>query len=596
MTVYRYTLETDASGTVKTLKLVEDQAEKTGNAVENVGKKADRTKTKTEQLGDRAGKTATAMGMLGGVLGRIDPALEETARGVADVADSLDVATMAGSKFLPAIGLLAAAVAAGAGVYLVLKKNLDEATAAMERQAERATAMVELHRRVKEAALLAALAEGEITQAQFNSINASQTAADLFSTQRQAQRESLDAAQAALELEQERLDTITAQNERRRRQSRTEEVYQRVNRDFIAQQERIQQNVNSLTQARNAAARQLGQINVAEANYAENLRTVADAQHQTTEATSATTEAVKTGTEAIKQMTDQVLSLGEAFAVLGIGTPGGVGIGIDIGDPLSAQLGPMRDRLEMLQRQIEIRQRLQAMNQGGGAGGTDVAGTIASALQVAGGNLSGVSGLLPAGMSGLAGALGPIGAIAGGLSAIGTMGAEGVEEKLEGITDSIAAGIRALPTILIDVIPEFVAALITDLPIAIANALAEILQRIIEGVRSTGDPVTAETILDRPFGLFQLGLAVGGDEKGVSTADQIAAQQSRSAAASTRGRIVRADGARRLAMSRAPTSSMLGQGATVIQQALGFDSGTQDRFQRRFSQLIDADTGLRGRA
>lgn len=588
MTVYRYTIETDASGAVKSLKVAEDQAEKTTQAMNRVGKSADNTKTKTEQLGDRAGKTATAMGMLGGVLGRIDPALEETARGVADVADSLDVATMAGSKFLPAIGLVAAAVAAGAGVYLVLKKNLDEATAAMERQAERATAMVELHRRVKEAALLAALAEGEITQAQFNSINASQTAADLFSTQRQQQRESLNEAQAALELEQQRLDTITAQNERRRRQSRTEEVYQRVNRDFIAQQERIQQNVNSLTQARNAAARQLGQINVAEANYADNLRTVADAQNETTEATNETTTAVKTGTEAIKTLTVDVSTLKDTFDAL-IDSIDAVGIGITSLDAQNA--------IDVANAAIQAEQFIQSM-QGGAPSGGNITGTITSALQVAGGNLSGVSGLLPAGMSGLAGALGPIGAIAGGLSAIGNMGAEGVEEKLTGITDSIAAGIRALPTILIDVIPEFVVALVTELPAAIADALAELFRRLVNlipgvNIKEPGAPptqvsevVTAAMAEQEERQQQAIGLV------GVTTATSA----SRSAAASTRGRVVRADGARRLAMSRAPTSSMLGQGATVIQQALGFDSGTQDRFQRRFSQLIDADTGLRGRA
>lgn len=594
MTVYRQTIEADTGNSVPNIARM-------GNAAEDTGQKVARLDKQTEKLGDRAGKTATAAGMLGGALGRINPQLEDGARLVADLADSLDVATMVGGKFIPHLAIIGTAVAAAAGAYMQYKKALDDATDAMEKQAERASAMVELHRRVKEAALLAALAEGEITQAQFDSINASQTAADLFSQQRVAQRQELDAAQAALEIEQERLDTITATVERRRRQTDSERVHQQVNRDFIQQQERIQQNVNRLTQARNNAAQQLGQINVAQANYAENLRTVADVQNQTTDATNATTDAVKTGTEAIKQMTDQVLSLGEAFAVLGIGTPGGVGIGIDIGDPLSAQLGPMRDRLEMLQRQIEIRQRLQAMNQGGG--GADVAGTIASALQVAGGNLSGVSGLLPAGMSGLAGALGPIGAIAGGLSAIGTMGAEGVEEKLEGITDSIAAGIRALPTILIDVIPEFVVALVTELPAAIADAIAELFRRLLNlipgvNIKEPGAPptqvnevVTAAMAEQEELAAQAIGfVGVGG--QGVNTA----AQRSRSAAASTRGRIVRADGARRLAMSRAPTSSMLGQGATVIQQALGFDSGTQDRFQRRFSQLIDADTGLRGRA
>ena len=179
------------------------------------------------------------------------------------------------------------------------------------------------------------------------------------------------------------------------------------------------------------------------------------------------------------------------------------------------------------------------------------------------------------------------------------MGAEGVEDKLDDLKESIIGGVRALPEILVEIIPEFVVALVTELPGAIADALSELFRRLfnlIPGV-DIQEPGEGEKSLIRQL-FSEEGLVLYSEEQGFGVRKNnpnLAGSSSRSAAASTRGRMVRADGAQRLAMSRAPTSTMFGQGATVIQQALGFDSGTQDRFQRRFSQLIDADTGLRGR-
>ena len=69
---------------------------------------------------------------------------------------------------------------------------------------------------------------------------------------------------------------------------------------------------------------------------------------------------------------------------------------------------------------------------------------------------------------------------------------------------------------------------------------------------------------------------------------------SRSRQASSRGRVARADGAVRMAMSRAPTAQMMGQSSLTI-NALGIDDGTQDQFQRRFARYTDPNTGLRGR-
>jgi len=152
---------------------------------------------------------------------------------------------------------------------------------------------------------------------------------------------------------------------------------------------------------------------------------------------------------------------------------------------------------------------------------------------------------------------------------------------------------------LIDVIPEFVFALVTELPAALADAIGEVFRRLfnlIPGVDIQEPGEGQKSVLQQLFS--DEGIVLYTKEQGFGIAKNnpdMVGSASRSAAASTRGRMERADGATRLAMSRAPTSTMFGSGATIIQQALGFDSGSQDRFQRRFSQLTNAETGLRGR-
>jgi hypothetical protein len=104
-------------------------------------------------------------------------------------------------------------------------------------------------------------------------------------------------------------------------------------------------------------------------------------------------------------------------------------------------------------------------------------------------------GLLQGDVSGLLGMAGPWGAAVGGIANIGRMGAGGVRDQLEGFTDAIVAGLEALPEILVEVIPDFIEGLVTDLipalvatfpelvaimvwrlPIAIAEALWSILK------------------------------------------------------------------------------------------------------------------------
>jgi len=181
---------------------------------------------------------------------------------------------------------------------------------------------------------------------------------------------------------------------------------------------------------------------------------------------------------------------------------------------------------------------------------------------------------------------GPVGAIVAGLSAVGTLGADGVEAQMKNLVATISAGIKALPEILIDVLPEIGRVIVTELPAAIFEALRSLFQELfdkITGIFGGGDG----GILSDDGGLkFLEGTGVGnfGDDiRSVIRGNS-----------SSRGRVARADGATRAAMSRAPTAAMMAQPSVTI-NALGIDDGTQDQFQRTFARYTDSNTGLRGR-
>jgi len=597
MTVYRNTIETDTSDSVQSLNQLSNAAESTTDRVARLDRQAD-------QLGDRAGKTASAAGMLGGVLGRINPEFEEGARVVADLADGLDVASMMGGRMLAILGPVGVAAGVAAGAYLILKNNLDAANAAMEQAAEKANRMVDVHRKVKEAALLAALAEGEITQERFDSIVAAQNAADVYRDLQTAQREQLKTAQDELDQMTASRDALRDYLRERRQYHQDTESFTRLFSQEIAQLQAYNSRIDELTHKRNAEATALGNLNVAQANYASSLETIATAQHATTQAHTAASSAVS-------ELAEEVFGLAEAFEALGFAAPGDdlVGIGIDLNAPLTEMNTNLTQGLDLLSRQIEVRQRLAELAERSAAAteaerqaliSQRVASveTAGAAIQVAGGNLGAVQGLLPAG--GAAAAMAnPILGVLAGLEQIGAMGSEGVEARLDMMLENVSAGIRALPSILIDVIPEFVFALVTELPAALADAIGEVFRRLfnlIPGVDIQEPGEGQKSVLQQLFS--DEGIVLYTKEQGFGIAKNnpdMVGSASRSAAASTRGRMERADGATRLAMSRAPTSTMFGSGATIIQQALGFDSGSQDRFQRRFSQLTNAETGLRGR-
>ena len=322
----------------------------------------------------------------------------------------------------------------------------------------------------------------------------------------------------------------------------------------------------------NKAETALQGLNRLQSEYIDNLQTVANANNSV----AASNEDVAASTD---KTADSVDRLAELL------------------DNVDAALGPGRNEqlqagLDDLQRRIELRQRLIGLRPEEAAAPQEL---------IQGINFAAIEGGISQGLGALAspgaalGALGPAGAVIGGLAAIGQAGgAAGVEETLDELLDNVTDGIEALPDILVNVIPPFVQALVTELPPAIAAAMvgliAEAFERVFPGQELNQE--RREFVRD----VFALGVGAGAAGfigAGIAGVNLINNRIDRRQA-SSRGRMARADGARRMAMSRAPTAQIMGSPNLTI-NALGIDDGTQDQFQRRFARYTDPNTGLRGR-
>ena len=556
MTVFRHTVNVDTGASSANLRELEQNS--------------DRLERSLRSAEDRAGRFGTASTKLAGILGRISPALGETAMMANDLADGFEVATMGGARVLAVLGPVAAAAGVAAGAYFVLKGRLDEANEAMKVSAERATEMQRINEQVAVTTRLAQLANEEMTQAEFNRLAAAESAEDLFAAQvengkgrvnvlneeREAIEKQIAATKERIALDAARVGTGSSEEQA------LDKIVSALGLDPQERLDQLNQELANNVRLTNNAQFQLGNLDRAQADHAKNLETVANS--------------TRTVTAATVEMAAAMASVPQAFDPNAIGQT----------------LRPNADTVQSVQTSDILARDKSVTDAMIASAAADNAASIGSKIS---GGLNAAANPM-----GALSALGPAGAVLGGLSTIGKLGADGVEKQLDSVVDSIADGVRALPAILLDVFPDLVVMIVTELPKAIAESIADLFIRIINflpGVNIDPDDPESQSKIASIAALLG---SMGGSKGELPTdlaVEQERARQKEAAnrQASSRGRMARASGASRLAMSRAPTAAMMAQPSVTI-NALGIDDGTQDQFQRTFARYTDSNTGLRGRS
>ena len=198
-----------ANSTGKQLKGTTDGLAKLRPAGNGANESMDRLEGRLRLVEDAGGETSSIMSGLAGALGVVSPGAAAVAQTLGDTAGGIEAVARSGTSVAGVLGPVAVAVAAAGAAYLALSAELDKANEKIEENREKLSTVVDMHREVKEAVLLAALAETELAvargtatqgqaeaiQAQIDEIAIAQKATDIFG----ARREALEADRAALE-------------------------------------------------------------------------------------------------------------------------------------------------------------------------------------------------------------------------------------------------------------------------------------------------------------------------------------------------------------------------------------------------------------
>lgn len=540
---------------------------------------ARRTEAALQGLETRAGRVGSASGRLAGGLGRVSPELAENALLVNDLADGLEVLTMGGTKLLRVLGPIAAAAGVAAAAYMHLKNQLDAQIAAQEKANELSKQAKALHEQEAAAALAAAHARGEITKQMFAEEKARQQSQALFKDERErlvAELQALREEQATANQEFFRTSSRIARGVSLR-QFGPEQRESVVDRNTEALNEQAAA-VNKVNDSVQLAELRLQRLNDREQDHIQNLVDIAVGSNSAS-------QSIDTTANSFNQLSNAAEEAAESVSNFFVTTQDGLTSEEALFQNATAAIQAARGEITLQEMRLAIGTADLIREQ-------EIANAAANAAfratqrQAAFGELAGGLQALTSPGAALA-AAGPIGAIVAALAQVGQLGAQGVEEQLQGLVEAIGAGIKALPEIFIDVLPELGLIIVTELPKAMFEAMRLLFQELFDKLRNIFVG-RGEGLLSDDGGLrFLEGTAPG------EFGDMIRRSLSRRAA--SRGRIARADGARRLAISRSPTVQMASGGPNLTINALGIDDGTQDQFQRRFSRYIDPNTGLRGR-
>ena len=586
MAVFSHTVDVDTERSQQNLRDLEDATRRATNELA-------RGEGAARRFGDAAGQIGTAAGRLGGLLGRINPQFEEQARLVNDVADAAEVAASGWGKLGPVLarigitGPIAAVGIAALGTAAVVTANqTGEARAELEGYQETIERTRDTTNLLIQSQNALKLAQGDVTA----------FVADLRIQTALLNGEISDSDIAAGQLGGKLADALRP----------------RLLEAGLAVAETTVE-ITRLETALNSGKLNAAEIKEAGANLEalkallptlnEQLQVLKDTQAEGSDAINEYAAALdaandSTGTlrDTVTETIEEVRTLGDVLADVDVGT-----------------LGRVTRPEEAVFVQPNTAAQVDALAaQAPAEQAENIRAAISSGLSAAGAGLDAIAN--PASALGL---LGPAGGVLQGLNAIGGLGAEGVGQQLDDLLDGIVGGIEALPQILVDVIPAFVIAVLTELPGALLGLIPNLVSALIEAWRNRRDngvggteayaanpevqallEAQAEAAMDRanPFGAQGADFDVDAylEENRTDGGDRSSQRSMRSRAATT-GRMERARGAARLSMSRSATARGMGAvGVSIQVNQLGPADATQDSYLRTLAQLQDQTTGLRG--
>jgi len=443
-----HVLRIQAEQAEASLKGVATEAKKTEAALENVGESA-------EHVEDKAGRADSILQGLAGALELVSPAAADAVRSLGDMSGGLEAIARLGGSALAILGPVAVAVGVLGLAYKKLAGDLKEAEERQRAANDAATEAVRINQRLNASLapieLQAQLGRGEISEEQFRQSLANLQAEAVFADAAAGARERLTAATAGYNTVAAKSAQLAAMEANLRGEGPAA--------GDVTLIPALRREVAQLTNEYNAAAAAVAGFDERIAETAQDILDGADAlQNLGASAGAAAAEGVAVLTEQVEELSAAVATF-QSLGGLGLeGVTGSTSGTIDaatrarLGVSGTVRYDPAEDR----------------------STNPVFSGSSAGAGQAL--------GLLAGNPAGALAALGPAGLALGGLAGIGAAGgAAGVKGKLSGFGDDIITGLKELPAILGDVLPEFISEFIAELFAALPEALPTLIKASIEG-------------------------------------------------------------------------------------------------------------------
>lgn len=175
-------------------------------ATEDLAKAEAKAEEAAGDAGEAFGKTGETAGKLSGAIGMVNPALGEMVASIADLADVGEVASGslgaiegAAGMLTGGIGLLVVALGAVVAAVYDWNKASEAANKTLEKQKALTEQQIAQDKALADAKLKVMLLNGEISQAEYGAMSASESADQLFSARKKALVDDLQAEKAALD-------------------------------------------------------------------------------------------------------------------------------------------------------------------------------------------------------------------------------------------------------------------------------------------------------------------------------------------------------------------------------------------------------------
>ena len=298
-----------AKKTGKAVDPISGKLKKTGSAAQGAANNTRNFSTQLDGMQGSAGEASSVMGGLSGALSLVSPEAGAAAQSIGDAAGGFEALARTGTGLVAIIGPIAVAVAALGIAYVKLQGDLDKANEKLETQKKRLADVATMAETVKEAVLIAGLAEmklaesrGEATKAQVEAFQANmdeiaiaKRTNDLFGERRVLLNKERD---ALIERRDEIVESKKAFKDEAISQSALIEINGMMVRTAVVNAQATQAAAETKTEALNNANAAIDRANTKIEILSETETRYTSAQKLTISATNATAEATANATDA----------------------------------------------------------------------------------------------------------------------------------------------------------------------------------------------------------------------------------------------------------------------------------------------------------